>query len=148
MSWVEQHHRDVYDAIVEADRRGGRAIAQGYGHAILPLCDDRDLRTQIRWGVADFRHRFGRQPEGMWLPETAVSERVLAVLAEEGLRFTILEPSQLRSVRPLDGSGGWPDLLDDSGGVREGVAIDRPFRWQPPARPDLTLARKSTRLNS
>src|SRR3546814_5794047 len=99
----------------------------------------------------------------MWLPETAVSERVLAVLAEEGLRFTILEPSQLRSVRPLDGSGGWHDLLDDSGGVREGVAIDRPFRLQHPALPDLTLDlvvydggiahalaldRKSTRLNS
>src|SRR3546814_7551638 len=74
MSWLEQHHRDVYDAIVEADRRGGRAIAQGYGHAILPLCDDRDLRTQIRWGVADFRHRFGRQPEGMWRSEEHTSE--------------------------------------------------------------------------
>src|SRR3546814_19199823 len=137
MSWLEQHHRDVDDASVEADRRGGRAIAQGYGHAILPLCDDRDLRTQIRWGVADFRHRFGRQPEGMWLPETAVSERVLAVLAEEGLRFTILEPSQLRSVRPLAGSGGWHDPPDDRGGVLTGVAPDPPSRWPPPARPEL-----------
>ena len=84
-------------AILEADRRGGRAIAQAYGHAILPLCDDRDLRTQVRWGIADFRHRFGRAPEGIWLPETAVSERVLAVVAEEGVRFTILAPGQLRA---------------------------------------------------
>ena len=64
---------------------GRRAIAQGYGHAILPLCNDRDLRTQVRWGLADFRHRFGRPAEGLWLPETAVDDRTLAVLAEEGV---------------------------------------------------------------
>jgi alpha-amylase/alpha-mannosidase (GH57 family) len=140
MSWLELHHRDVYDRIVGADRVAGRAIAQAYGHAILPLCDDRDLRTQVRWGVADFRHRFGRAPEGMWLPETAVSERVLAVLAEEGVRFTILAPSQLRSIRPLDGHSGWHDVLNEVGEVREGIAIDRPYRWQHPAREDLSLS--------
>ncbi len=78
---------------------GRRAIAQAYGHAILPLCNDRDLRTQVRWGLADFRHRFGREAEGMWLPETAVDDRTLAVLAEEGVRFTILAPGQIAAVR-------------------------------------------------
>jgi len=139
MSWLEQHAPDVYQRVLSADRAGGRGIAQGYNHAILPLCDDRDLRTQVRWGVADFRHRFGRSPEGMWLPETAVSERVLAVLAEEGVRFTILAPSQLRSVRPLQDGGAWHDVLNDIGEVREGVAVDRPFLWRHPAREDLSL---------
>jgi hypothetical protein len=101
LSWLEPHHPDVYERIVQADRATGRAIAQAYGHAILPLCNDRDLRTQVRWGIADFRHRFGRFPEGMWLPETAVSERVLAVLAEEGISFTILAPPQIEAIRPL-----------------------------------------------
>ena len=54
--------------IVDADRTTGRAIAQAYGHAILPLCNERDVRTHVRWGILDFRHRFGRRPEGMWLP--------------------------------------------------------------------------------
>ena len=60
------------------------------GHLILPLCNDRDMRTQVRWGLADFRHRFGRPAEGMWLPEAAVNDDVLSVLADEGVRFTIL----------------------------------------------------------
>jgi alpha-amylase/alpha-mannosidase (GH57 family) len=140
LSWLEEHHGEVYQRIIDADRVAGRAIAQAYGHAILPLCDDRDLRTQVRWGVTDFRHRFGRAPEGMWLPETAVSERVLAVLAEEGVRFTILAPSQLRSIRPLDHPEGWHDVINEIGEVREGIAIDRPYRWQHPAREDLSLS--------
>ncbi|MGH9006036.1 MAG: DUF3536 domain-containing protein, partial [Acidimicrobiia bacterium] len=97
----------------------GGAIAQAFNHMILPLADERDVRTQIRWGLADFRHRFGREaprgdggcpPDnggesrqriGMWLPETAVNPAVLAVLAEEGVGFTVLAPSQVAAVRPL-----------------------------------------------
>jgi hypothetical protein len=139
LSWMEAHHPDVYARILEADRTGGRAIAQGYGHAILPLCDDRDLRTQVRWGIGDFRHRFGRAPDGIWLPETAVSERVLAAVAEEGIRFTILAPDQLRAVRPLDGSSPWRELTGDHGEPLGPVPTDRPYRWCHPARPDLAL---------
>jgi alpha-amylase/alpha-mannosidase (GH57 family) len=138
LSWLEGHDRAVYDRIVAADRGTGRGIAQGYGHAILPLCDDHDLRTQVRWGLADFRHRFGRTPDGLWMPETAVSERVLAVLAEEGVRFTIVAPSQLRAVRPLEG-GGWIDTTGDLGEPVAAVGTDRPYRWCHPARPDLAL---------
>jgi Domain of unknown function (DUF3536)/Glycosyl hydrolase family 57 len=115
LSWLEDHAPEVYSRIIEADRAGHRGIAQAYGHAILPLCNDRDLRTQVRWGLADFRHRFGREPEGMWLPETAVDERVLAVLAEEGVRFTILAPGQVV-----------PDGTEGRAGT---------FRWQHPHDP-------------
>ena len=116
LSWLELHAPEAYARIVAADRAERRAIAQGYGHAILPLCNDRDLRTQVRWGLADFRHRFGREAEGLWLPETAVDDRVLAVLAEEGVRFTILAPAQVTAVRPLPGA----DTGGDSDGDREG----------------------------
>jgi hypothetical protein len=125
--------------LLAADRAQGRAIAQAYGHAILPLCSDRDLRTQVRWGVADFRHRFGRAPEGLWLPETAVSERVLAVVAEEGVRFTILAPGQLRAIRPLGEAEPWQDLTGDMGEPVAPVPTDRAHRWCHPARPDLGL---------
>lgn len=127
LSWLEEHAPDTYAQVILADRISGKAIAQAYGHAILPLCNDRDLRTQIRWGLADFRHRFGREPAGMWLPETAVDERVLAVLAEEGVKFTILAPHQ---VVPTDPAGSEPD---DRG--------DRPptYHWRHPQRADLGL---------
>jgi hypothetical protein len=111
MAWLEAERPDVYAAILEADRasrvaRGhGNGIAQAYGHAILPLCSRRDKVTQVRWGLADFRRRFGREAAGMWLPETAVDHDTLAVLAEEGVRFTLLAPGQAASVR--EPGGDW-----------------------------------------
>lgn len=105
LSWIEQHHRDTYERIVEADRASaskhsghGGAIAQAYGHAILPLCNERDLKTQIRWGLADFRYRFDREAEAMWLPETACNDRVMQALIDEGLRYVILAPHQAARV--------------------------------------------------
>jgi hypothetical protein len=111
MAWLERERPAVHAAIVEADRasraaRGhGNAIAQAYGHAILPLCSRRDKVTQVRWGLADFRHRFGREAEGLWLPETAVDRETLEVLADEGLRFTILAPGQAAAAR--EAAGEW-----------------------------------------
>ena len=92
LSWLEQHHTDTYQHILNADRESsarrsghGNAIAQAYGHAILPLCNERDRLTQVLWGIADFRFRFGREPEALWLPETAANEATLGLLIEEGV---------------------------------------------------------------
>ena len=95
------------DARSVRERGHGNAVAQPYNHAILPLCNDRDLRTQIRWGVADFRHRFRREPEGIWLPETAADLRTLQAARDEGLRFTVLSPDQCTRVRAPGGE--WQD---------------------------------------
>ena len=106
LSWLAQKHPETYARIIAADaesiarRNGhGNAIAQAYNHAILPLCNDHDRRTQVRWGLADFQHRFGREPESMWLPETACNDDVLGLLIEEGLRFVILAPQQALRIR-------------------------------------------------
>jgi len=79
----------------------GSALAQVYNHVIMPLASERDARTQIRWGIADFEHRFGRKPEGMWLAETAVSRSVLDLLAQERIQFTVLAPHQAARVSKL-----------------------------------------------
>ncbi len=113
LAWLERQNPEIYRSVLEADARSvverghGNAIAQAYNHAILPLCNDRDLRTQIRWGLADFRHRFGRDSEGIWLPETAADLRTLQALREEGVRFTVLSPFQCRRVRAPGGE--WHD---------------------------------------
>ena len=103
LSWLESHHRDTYLKILEADkvsaaqRSGhGNAIAQAYGHAILPLCNERDRLTQVVWGLADFRFRFRREAEAIWLPETAANDDVLALLIEQGMRYVILAPDQAK----------------------------------------------------
>ena len=131
-SWLAAHAPDVLRRMVEGDRAGGGAVAQAYNHAILPLADEADVRTQVRWGLADFRHRFGREAQGMWLPEAAVSDAVLEILAEEGVGFTILAPRQALRVRPLlpggaaDEGGEWQDVSDGS------VDGRRAYRWVHP----------------
>jgi alpha-amylase/alpha-mannosidase (GH57 family) len=108
MSWMELHDMETYQRILEADRKScerlnghGNAIAQVYNHIILPLANERDKITQIRWGKADFQKRFGRDPEGMWLAETAVDYATLEALESEGIRFIVLAPSQAQRCRPL-----------------------------------------------
>src|SRR5690606_11068509 len=112
----------------------GGAIAQGYGHAILPLCNDRDRVTQIRWGIEDFRYRFGRLPASLWLPETAANDATLDSMIDEGLKYVILSPYQAQRVRPLrlppretgvrerrpTVDGGWHDV--SNGNIDPGVA--------------------------
>src|SRR5207253_5803277 len=111
LSWLEKTHPNTYRRIIEGDCEStvrhighGNAIAQAYGHAILPLCNERDLRTQIRWGLADFRYRFQREAESLWLPETACNDRVMSALIDEGLRYVILAPHQTVHDATLDTS--------------------------------------------
>ncbi len=106
LSWMEAETPAIYQAVLAADRLSeelfsghGSALAQAYNHMILPLANRRDKQTQVIWGIRDFRRRFGRDPEGMWLPETAVDTETLEVLAEQGIKFTILAPHQARQER-------------------------------------------------
>jgi alpha-amylase/alpha-mannosidase (GH57 family) len=108
LSWLEDFAPRTYRMIQDADQvsaarygNHGSALAQVYNHLIMPLASERDARTQIRWGIADFEHRFGRKPEGMWLPETAVSRNTLDLLAQERIKFTILAPHQAARIRKL-----------------------------------------------
>ncbi|MBN1570494.1 MAG: DUF3536 domain-containing protein [Acidobacteria bacterium] len=106
LSWLADEHPATYRRILEADRESirrfsghGSAIAQAYNHAILPLCNYRDKITQVRWGIQDFIYRFGRQPESMWIPETAVDLETLDLMAQMGLKFAVLAPHQARRMR-------------------------------------------------
>jgi hypothetical protein len=104
--WLERAHPEVYTAIIKADQDNfkrygsGNALAQAYNHTILPLAGARDKRTQILWGLEDFTHRYGHPAEGMWLAETAVDMETLTILAEAGVRYTVLAPWQ--AAEPID----------------------------------------------
>ena len=126
LTWMEHAWPDVYAQILLADQESrrhfgrGNAMAQVYGHAIMPLLNRRDQQTQVRWGIADFVFRYGRLPDGMWLPETAVDHDTLVTLAENGIRFTVLTPYQAARVRY--GGEAWQDVHDN------GIDSTRPYR--------------------
>jgi alpha-amylase/alpha-mannosidase (GH57 family) len=117
LSWMEEKAKDTYAAILEADRQSresrsghGNALAQVYNHIIMPLANPRDRHTQVLWGIRDFEKRFGRDPEGMWVSETAADLDTLEALADNGIRFTVLAPHQARGVRKLGHGGRFRNL--------------------------------------
>lgn len=119
LAWLERAAPATYEAVLAADRESarrhgghGNALAMPYHHLILPLASRRDKVTEVRWGIADFRRRFRRDPVGFWLPETAVDDETLDVLAAEGIRFTVLAPHQVEGA-PV---GGLPGSYRTSGG--------------------------------
>ena len=121
LSWLAENSPAVYEAILAADRESvkkfsghGSAIAQPYNHMIMPLANRRDRVTQLAWGIRDFETRFKRRPEGMWLPETAVDLETLELLADFGVRFTILAPHQAARTRRV-GQSEWLEL--ENGGI-------------------------------
>lgn len=116
LSWMSDNAPAVLRGIVEGDRLSrerrhghGNALAQVYNHVIMPLASAGDKRAQVLWGIADFRHHFGREPEGMWLAETAADVASLEALAAAGIRFTILSPRQARRWR-LFGEDKWTEI--------------------------------------
>ena len=133
MSWLERHDVELYQRILEADRKScerlnghGNAIAQVYNHIIMPLANERDKYTQIRWGKEDFRSRFGRYPEAMWLAETAVDATTLEVLIAEEIRFIILAPSQAKRCRMIPTQDNPHSQWHEVGGSQ--IDPTRPYR--------------------
>ncbi len=116
LSWMERFAPHTYERVVKADidsraehNGHGNAIAQVYNHMIMPLANEHDKETQIKWGIADFEYRFGRKPEGIWLAETAVDDDTLRLCEENGIKFTILSPYQALKIRK-EGASSWQDV--------------------------------------
>lgn len=128
--WLEKKDPDTYQKIIDADKKSiernnghGNAIAMAFNHPILPLCNEYDLETQIRWGLEEFKYRYGRESESMWLPETAVNMRVVEKLLEFNIKYIILAPSQADKVR-LEGTTDWIDVSGNN------IDISRPYYIQ------------------
>ncbi len=139
LAWMEENDPETYGNILAADRLSrhhfsghGSAMAQAYNHLIMPLANSRDKEAQIIWGIADFRHRFEREPEGMWLAETAVDIESLDLMAKHGIKFTVLAPHQAARTRRI-GDSEWTDV---NGGR---VDPTRPYRVQLPSGESITI---------
>ncbi|MDX5480351.1 MAG: DUF3536 domain-containing protein, partial [Hymenobacteraceae bacterium] len=139
LEWMQKKEPETYQAILEADKISmqrfsghGSALAQVYNHIIMPLANERDKHTQVIWGIYDFKKRFGRAPEGMWLSETAADNLTLEVLAEHGIKFTILSPYQAMQYRKI-GEKEWKNA--------EGGTINprRPYLCKLPSGREIVL---------
>ena len=121
LSWLKEYAPRTYRMVLDGERRSRKnfrghssAMAQVYNHVIMPLANRRDKMTQIRWGIADYKSHYGILPDGMWLAETATDTETLELLAQHGIKFTLLAPHQARRIRPLKDGGNWIDTPNAS----------------------------------
>jgi hypothetical protein len=130
-SWLEEKHPYTYSRIIEADRLScerldghGNAMAQVYNHVIMPLATAEQKRLQVKWGIADFERRFHRRPEGMWMAETAINMDTVVAMIREGIKYTVLAPTQAFRVRHLT-EDTWTDVGNNN------IDPRRPYRIFP-----------------
>jgi len=128
LAWIRNKHPETYNKIIEADKTSisshnghGNAIAMCYSHMIMPLANLNDKITQVKWGLADFKNHFGRDSEGIWLPETAVNDETVEVLINEGVKYIILDTSQALKTRKI-GEDKWTDVSNNT------INPKRPYR--------------------
>jgi alpha-amylase/alpha-mannosidase (GH57 family) len=121
LSWLTENAPRTYRMILDGERRSRKAfrghssaMAQVYNHIILPLASRRDRITQIRWGIADYLRHYGAMPEGMWLAETAADNESLELLAQHGIKFTVLAPHQAKRIRLMKDGESWKDTPNAS----------------------------------
>lgn len=139
LSWLEKNEPKTYKEIIKSDKESkkyfsghGSALAQCYNHLIMPLANSQDKKTQVAWGISDFEYRFKRKPEGMWLPETAVDLDTLELLAQGGIKFTILAPHQAKAVRKI-GEKEWQSTDKDK------IDLKMPYLCRLPSKKSLVI---------
>lgn len=115
MGWLQRSAPETYHRIVQADKLNvqhkkiGNALAMPIYHVILPLLKQRDKVMLLHWGKLAFRHHFGRDPQGLWLPEMAVDMKTLEVAQANGFKYVILARGQIKRGN-VDDSG--PYLIE------------------------------------
>ncbi|HWH70463.1 MAG TPA: 1,4-alpha-glucan branching protein domain-containing protein [Candidatus Sulfotelmatobacter sp.] len=94
---------DLVGAFRKAQERGQvEIITCAATHALLPLlaAHPPSLRAQILVARDHYRHCFGCDPRGIWLPECAYVEGVEQVLQEANLRWFIVDTHGILHAQP------------------------------------------------
>jgi 1,4-alpha-glucan branching enzyme len=117
-AFINRYDRDLPGAFRRIQDLGMiDVIGSSATHAYLPLHlgTPSAVRAQIRLGVESYRRSFGRSPRGFWLPECGYYPGAGDLLAEEGVRYTILETHGITRAQPRPRYGIHAPLYSPSG---------------------------------
>lgn len=109
---ITAQHRAVQDVLAQyqAVERSGQAeiIGSPYYHPILPLLLSpgwdgvrkepwpESVQAQLELGIQKYEELFGHPPRGMWPPEQAVSQEIIAPVAQAGYRWIVTDETVLK----------------------------------------------------
>jgi 1,4-alpha-glucan branching enzyme len=114
----EWYERDLLGAFARFQEMGVveiMASAATHGYLPLMLPDRRAARAQIAVGVQHYEQTFGRRPRGFWLPECGYAPGLDDLLAEQGIRYTLLECHGIAYARPKPRLGLYAPVYCPSG---------------------------------
>lgn len=130
LAWVYHHRfqsfRETYSSygrnLVSAFRKFQEAgileiITTAATHAVLPLLvhSPASIRAQILTARDHYRHCFGRDPHGIWLPECAYVDGVEKVLQEANIRWCLVDTHGLLHARPRPRYGVFAPVFTPNG---------------------------------
>jgi 1,4-alpha-glucan branching enzyme len=85
-------------------------------HAYLPLIQTKTaLNAQVALGVEAFEHHLGFKPDGFWLPECGYKPGIDEVLAQNGIRFFIVDSHALWHADPAPRMGVYGPVRTPAG---------------------------------
>lgn len=114
--WIADHHPEYLDRLATIAARGQvELMTGGYYEPILPMIPDTDKLGQIRKLTDFIRERFGQDPDGLWLAERVWEPGLPAVLAQAGVRWTLVDDSHFKMVGLEDNDLTGPYVTEDQG---------------------------------
>ncbi|NOZ02298.1 MAG: DUF1957 domain-containing protein [Deltaproteobacteria bacterium] len=86
-------------------------------HGLLPVLrrNRSAVRAQVRIGALEYERHFGRRPMGIWLPECGYYEGVEDFLADEGIRYFVVDSHCLKFADPTPVNGVYAPVFTPSG---------------------------------
>jgi hypothetical protein len=92
LAWLEANHPEL-TTILETmiARKQVEILGGGFYEPMMPLLPQNDKIGQIELLTAYVRKKFGKRPQGCWIPEEAWEQHLVGVLNACGMNYTFLE---------------------------------------------------------
>ena len=117
-AFVNRYHFSLIEGLRHFDNLGHlELITCAATHGLLPvlLSQPEAVRAQISVGASEFERHFGRRPRGIWLPECAYTEGIENFLADEDIRFFIVDTHCMQLANPSPVFGNFAPIYTPSG---------------------------------
>jgi alpha-amylase len=98
LEWIERERPGYFDLLRDMVKRGQvELLGGGFYEPMLAVLPERDARGQILMMSDWLEARFGVRPEGMWLAERVWEPALAKLIADCGMKFTLVDDGHFRA---------------------------------------------------
>jgi alpha-amylase/alpha-mannosidase (GH57 family) len=98
LEWIEHNRPDYFDKLRALVGRGQvELLGGGFYEPMLAVLPERDARGQIAMMSDYLAEHFDVRPEGMWLAERVWEPALAKLIADAGMKFTLVDDGHFRA---------------------------------------------------